>query len=164
MKFRLIFTVLIYLLMSYIAFKNSGTDGKNMMNYRLYPDEVQKALKKDDDLKKIVPDDRSQTSIMLSNFIIYAIIFGFFGIICKRQLAFNGYLDAFVFFLVLGETLNLYDLLVIDLLWWRNSKRIRFSILQNKDAYQNPKKHLNAFLWNVPLFIVVALFVSLIVR
>ncbi len=29
--------------------------------------------------------------------------------------------------LLLGQALNLFDFLVIDLLWWRHTKRVRFS-------------------------------------
>ncbi len=41
--------------------------------------------------------------------------------------------------------LGLFDLLVIDLLWWRNTKRTRFSFLPEKKYYQNPKKHIESF-------------------
>ena len=45
-----------------------------------------------------------------------------------------GYLPTFWYFLAFGEGLGLFDLLVIDLLWWRNTKRIRFSFLPEKGA------------------------------
>lgn len=41
-------------------------------------------------------------------------------------------MDAFIFFLIAGELVNLFDLLVIRMLWWPNTKRIRFSILPKK--------------------------------
>lgn len=48
-------------------------------------------------------------------------------------------------FLILGEGLNLFDLIVIDLLWWRNSKRIRFSCVPQIEMYKNPRKHIESF-------------------
>ncbi len=35
---------------------------------------------------------------------------------------------------------------LIDLLWWRNTKRIRFLKIPQKELYQNPKKHISVFL------------------
>lgn len=46
---------------------------------------------------------------------------------------------------------------LIDLLWWRNTKRIRFSFLPEKACYQNPRKHIDSFLKGIPLFAVTAL-------
>ena len=97
-------------------------------------------------------------------FVLAYFIFGFFGFIFKNQLAFTGYMDAFIFFLVAGELANLFDLLVIRLLWWPNTKRIRFSILPKKEYYQDRKKHINGFLMNIPVYIVVALLVAVFVR
>lgn len=164
MEYRIIFVVFFCLLMFYLAYKNSGSDAKNMINFKHYSDEAQKAIRKDSDLKKIAPDDKSVLALLISNLIINLILFGFFGVIFKKQLAFTGYMDAFIFFLVAGELVNLFDLLVIRLLWWPNTKRIRFSILPKKEYYQDRKKHINGFLMNIPVYIVVALLVAVFVR
>lgn len=164
MEYRIIFVVFFCLLMFYLAYKNSGSDAKNMINFKHYSAEVQKAIRKDDDLKKIAPDDKSVLTLLISNLIINLILFGFFGFIFKKQLTFTGYMDAFIFFLVAGELVNLFDLLVIRLLWWPNTKRIRFSILPKKEYYQDRKKHINGFLMNIPVYIVVALLVAVFVR
>ena len=164
MEYRILFVVFFCLLMFYLAYKNSGSDAKNMINFKHYSDEVQKAIRKDSDLKKIAPDDKSVLTLLISNLIINLILFGFFGVIFKKQLAFTGYMDAFIFFFVAGELVNLFDLLVIRLLWWPNTKRIRFSILPKKEYYQDYKKHINGFLMNIPVYIVIALIVALFVR
>lgn len=44
-----------------------------------------------------------------------------------------------------------------DLLWWRNTKRIRFSFLPEKSHYQDSGKHIGSFLRGIPLFAVVAI-------
>ena len=59
--------------------------------------------------------------------------------------------------------LGLFDLVVIDLLWWRNTKRTRFSFLPEKKYYQNPKKHIESFWRGIPLFAAVAALSALIV-
>ena len=75
----------------------------------------------------------------------------------------NAYLSAFWYFLAFSEGLGLFDLLVIDLLWWRNTKRTRFSFLPEKKYYQNPKKHIESFWRGIPLFAAVAALSALIV-
>ncbi len=59
--------------------------------------------------------------------------------------------------------LNLFDLIIIDLLWWRNSERIRFSCVPEKEAYQNPKKHVDSFMRGIPTFALVAVLTGLII-
>lgn len=56
----------------------------------------------------------------------------------------------------LSFLLVLLDLVIIDLLWWRNTRRIRFSFLLEKTPYQDPGKHIGSFLRGIPLFAVVA--------
>ena len=81
----------------------------------------------------------------------------------KSVLGLNNYLSAFWYFLAFGEGLGLFDLLVIDLLWWRSTKRIRFSFLPEKKYYQNPKKHIESFWRGIPLFAAAAALAALIV-
>ena len=59
--------------------------------------------------------------------------------------------------LILGIVLNIFDLLVIDLLWWRNSKRVRFKSIDNAELYKDPKKHIESFLKALVMFTLVAL-------
>lgn len=49
----------------------------------------------------------------------------------------------------------MFDLVIIDLLWWRNTKRIRFSFLPEQSHYQDPTKHISSFLRGIPLFALV---------
>ena len=50
MEYRIVFVVFFCLLMFYLAYKNSGSDAKNMINFKRYSCDVQKAIRKDDDL------------------------------------------------------------------------------------------------------------------
>lgn len=89
--------------------------------------------------------------------------FPFWGLALKNVLNLNDYLSVFWYFLAFGEGLGLFDLLVIDLLWWRSTKRIRFSFLPEKKYYQDPKKHIESFLRGIPLFAATAALAALIV-
>ena len=95
--------------------------------------------------------------------LLFTVVFSVLGLALKSVLGLNNYLSAFWYFLAFGEGLGLFDLLVIDLLWWRSTKRIRFSFLPEKKYYQDPKKHIESFLHGMPLFAAIAALTALIV-
>lgn len=99
-----------------------------------------------------------------TDIIMFTVVFLILGLVLKDALDLVDFQTIFLYFLVLGEGLNLFDLVVIDLLWWRNSKRIRFSCVPEKVAYQNPKKHVDSFLRGIPTFATVAIIVALILN
>ena len=143
-----------YLLYWAICFLGTGTDKKNLVGLRSYPDEVQTVVR--ERLGDAVPKAKSISAILLSNLAFFTLIFSVIGLVFKQSLGFSGYLSAFWYFLLLGEGLGLFDLLVIDLLWWRNTKRVRFSFLPEKKYYREPSKHVGSFLRGIPLFAAVA--------
>lgn len=132
-----------------MCFLGTGTDKKNLAGLRSYPDAVQSIVRErlDD-----APKEKSISSILLSNLVFFTVIFSVIGLVFKSLLDFEGFLPAFWYFLILGEGLGLFDLLVIDLLWWRNTRRIRFSFLPEKELYQDASKHIGSFVRGIPLF------------
>ena len=122
------------------------------MGLRSYPINVQKIVR---EKMNNAPKAKSITNILISNILLFTIVFSIMGLLFKNIYNFNNYLSAFIYFLLLGEGLGLFDLLIIDLLWWRNTKRIRFSFLTDKQYYQDPKMHIDSFIRGIPLFIVV---------
>ncbi len=145
-----------------ICFLLTGSDRKNLIGLRSYPDSVQEKVRE----KGLVGKEKKSpriVSILVSNTLLFTLVFSVIGLVFRRTLLFEGYLDAFVYFLILGEGLGLFDLLVIDLLWWRNTKRIRFSFIPDKEEYQNPEKHLGSFWRGIPMFAAVAALTALVV-
>ena len=128
-----------YWLACYLA---TGTDRKNLAGLRSYPDAVQRAVRAHPELGNTAPREKSMASILLGNLLLFTAVFSALGSALKGVLGLNGFETAFRFFLALGEGLGLFDLVVIDLLWWRNTQRIRFSFLPEKAPYQNPGKHI----------------------
>ena len=96
-------------------------------------------------------------------FCFFTAVFSVLGLALKGVLNLDGYLPAFWYFLAFGEGLGLFDLLVIDLRWWRSTKRIRFSFFPEKKYYQDPKKHIESFLRGIPLFAAIAALTALAV-
>ena len=160
---KIIIAVAFYFLYWGICFLGTGTDKKNLLGLRSYPAEVQNHVRSDPQLGKAVPKEKSAAAVLLSNLLLFTVLFSVLGLALKSVLNFDGYLSAFWYFLAFGEGLGLFDLLVIDLLWWRNTKRIRFSFLPEKEYYRNPKKHIESFLRGIPLFAAVAALTALIV-
>lgn len=130
----------------------TGTDEKNLKNYMSYPDEVQKQIKEIKAYREKFKKS-SKLSIWITNFLIFIPLFLFLGILSREK----KFIYNFIYLLTLGEILNLFDLIIIDLLWWRNTKRIRLSKIPQKKLYQSPKKHIESFLRAFILYILVAL-------
>ena len=160
---KIIIAVVLYFLYWGMCFLGTGTDRKNLLGLRSYPEEVQSRVRSDPQLAKDAPKEKSAAAILLGNLLLFTVVFSILGLALKNVLNLNSYMPAFWYFLALGEGLGLFDLLVIDLLWWRNTKRIRFSCLPEKKYYQDPKKHIASFLRGIPLFAVIAALVALIV-
>ena len=160
---KIIVAAAFYILYGGVCFLVTGTDRKNLLGLRSYPEEVQSRVRSDPQLGQAVPKAKSTTAVLLGNFLLFTVVFSVLGLALKNVLNLNDYLSAFWYFLAFGEGLGLFDLLVIDLTWWRSTKRIRFSFLPEKKYYQNPKKHIESFWRGIPLFAAAAALAALIV-
>lgn len=156
MAIKITTAFLFYLFYWFCCFLGTGTDQKNLAGLCSYPDTVQQVVREHPMLGKSAPKEKSIPSILLGNLLLFTVVFSVLGLVLKNVLGLNDFLTAFLFFLALGEGLGLFDLIIIDLLWWRNTKRIRFSFLSEKKHYQDPSKHIGSFLRGIPLFAVVA--------
>ena len=134
----------------------TGGDRKNLLGLRSYPEDVQRIVRQCPELSPYLPKEKSLPAILLSNLLLFTVVFSVLGLVFKTVLGLTSYRAAFFYFLALGEGLGLFDLVVIDLLWWRNTKRIRFSFLPEKAPYHDPEKHIGSFLRGIPLFAAVA--------
>lgn len=146
---------ILYLLYWGICVLCTGTDQKNLASLRAYPDAVQTRVKQEAALQDKLPKEKSQSAVFLSNFVLFTVVLTLLGWAFKGTLTDFG--AAFGYLLAVGEGLNLFDLLVIDLLWWRNSPRVRFSFLPEKGLYHAPEKHVQAFVRGIPMFALAAL-------
>lgn len=130
----------------------TGTDEKNLKSYPSYPDEVQEQVQQIKEYRGKFKEANKLTA-WIGNFLVFTVLFFALGLLFRQK----SFMPNFLSLLVLGQTLNVFDLIVIDLLWWRNSKRIRFSKIPEKQLYQNPKKHIEAFGRALVLYACVAL-------
>lgn len=148
----LIELIILCLIFFVLCFLGTGTDEKNLKNYDSYPDELQSKIKEIVDYQGKF-EERSKISTFIVNFIIFSLIFFFLGLKIRQ----DSFIQNFISISILGQGLNIFDLLVIDLLWWRNTKRIRFTKIPEKSLYQNPRKHIEAFLRALLMYFFIAL-------
>ncbi len=159
---KICFVVGLCLVFWLICFLSTGNDQKNMLGFRSYPKEIQELIRKDPVLGKSAPSEINMRKVLISNFILFTLIFLIVGLILKYTVGFAGFADTFIYFFILGEVLNLFDLIVIDLLWWRNTSRIRFSSIPDKKLYQNPTVHISSFIRAIFMYLVIALVLAVI--
>lgn len=135
-----------------ICCMNTGSDDKNIKSYASYPDEVQEMIKKNPALQSKIKTVSPFVSFV-SNIFVFGIVLFIFGLFVKE----DGFKANFINLLILGQCLNAFDFLIIDMLWWRNSKRIRFVDTEDRqDLYSNPKKHFISFLKGIAVFLIIA--------
>ncbi len=141
-----------------ICYLGTGTDEKNLKGLSAYPDPIQQRVKSDGVLGPKVKTI-SPIAGFLSNLLLYTVLL---LIICYFDRE-DGFTANFLNVLVMGESLNLFDLLVIDLLWWRHTKRIRFTGTENQpELYSDPKNHLKSFFKGALMFFAAALIAGLV--
>ena len=146
-------TIIICIVFFLLCYLGTGTDEKNLRSYSSYPDKVQDGIKNIAEYQGHFKENNNKAVTFLSNFLLFLVVLFVFGLIIRSK----NLWDNFLALSVMGQGLNFFDLFVIDLLWWRNTKRIRFTKIPEKELYQNPRKHIEAFGRAFVMYAIVAL-------
>ena len=140
-------------LLTLICYLNTGTDLKNLKSYRNYSDEVQLIVRQRNELQGHIKEKKGKT-VFFSNFILFGILLFLCGLLVKT----NSFGKNFLYLTIMGQGINLFDLLILDMLWFRKSKRVRFSGTEDKDElYQGMKKHLSSFYKGILMYFLIAI-------
>ena len=134
-----------------LCFLGTGTDEKNIKSYASYPDEVQKRIREVDEYQGKY-HEANKLVTWFANLVVFLVLFMIFGAFLREK----DFSQNFIKLLILGQALNIFDLVVIDLLWWRNTKRIRFTKIPDKSLYQDPKPHIDSFVRALIMYTIVA--------
>ncbi len=148
----LLISIFLSLLLWIICILSTGTDQKNIKSFRSYSKEVQSILKERYDIQ-----DTSTLRVFLSNFILFIVIF----LILSRFFHQKTYLENFIQWFMIGQFINLFDFIVIDFLWFRHTKRIRFSFLPDPKYYQDMSNHFSSFYRGIIMYLLIALLIAL---
>lgn len=145
-------TIILCIVFFLLCYLETGTDEKNLKSYSSYPDEVQSHIK---DIAAYQGQfkESNKAIAFVSNFLLFLCLLFALGLLIREK---NWWYN-FLALTIIGQELNFFDLLIIDLLWWRNTKRIRFTKIQEKKLYQNPKKHIEAFSRALIMYSLIAL-------
>lgn len=136
-----------------LCYLGTGGDEKNMKSFYSYPDAVQEKLRQNPALYGMPPAKPSALKSFMANLVLFTAVF----LILWAALGRAGFVRAFLYLLLVGQGLNLFDLLVIDACWWRRSGRTRFTGIAEGTLYCGMGKHLAAFWRAVPMFACAAL-------
>lgn len=134
-----------------LCYLGTGTDEKNLRSYDSYPNEVQKRIREIDEYNGKFKE-RNVCVTFFSNLVLFLVLFFIIGFFIRGRIFAHNFLKLFI----LGQALNTFDLVFIDLIWWRNAKRIRLSKIPQKELYQNPRKHIDSFLRATIMYTAVA--------
>lgn len=141
-----------------LCYLGTGTDEKNIKSYRSYPVKVQEMLKENEKLKGLIRE-ASPIRVFASNVVLFSVIFFLAGLPLRRQELLGNFLNI----LIMGQVLNAFDYFIMDLLWFRHTRRTRFQGTEDDDAlYHDPGNHLKAFLRGIPAFLTVAVIDGLV--
>ena len=103
---KIMIAAVFYFLYWGVCFLGTGTDRKNLIGLRSYPDEVQTRVQSDPQLGQAVPKAKSTAAILLSNLLLFTVVFSVLGLALKSVLGLNNYLSAFWYFLAFSEGLG----------------------------------------------------------
>lgn len=151
--------ITLYGLFFFICYLSTGGDKKNMKNFYAYPDVVQAKIRQNNDLSKMIPVKTSYLKSFLSNLILFTSIFIVIGLV----LSYSDFIRTVIFLLILGEGLNLFDLLIIDCCWWSRTDRTHFTDIIESNDYRGISKHWWSFLRGVPVFVCAAIIAAIVI-
>ena len=81
----------------------TGGDRKNLLGLRSYPEDVQRIVRQCPELSPYLPKEKSLPAILLSNLLLFTVVFSVHGLVFKTVLGLTSYRAAFFYFLALGE-------------------------------------------------------------
>ncbi len=155
----IIVAIILYGLFFGMCYLGTGGDKKNMKSFYSYPDAVQIKIRQNNDLSKMIPVKPSYLKSFLSNLMLFTIAFLVIGFVLKL----SEFIPAFIYLLILGEGLNLFDLLIIDCCWWSRTKRTHFTDIVDDNDYHGISKHWAAFLRGIPVFACAAMIAAAVI-
>lgn len=159
MMTTILLTIILCLVFWGCCYISTGGDEKNIKAYATYPEDVQAYVRNSPKLKEQIENSNLLVSpnpvkTFFANAVLFMVVLFLMGIFVRT----GSFAVNFLRLSVIGRGLNLFDYVVIDLLWWRNTKRIRFGGTEdNSELYRNPKKHTVSFVKGIVMFLVVAL-------
>lgn len=149
-----IFCLLFTLAIAVQYFKNDPVKG--LYNY---PPKIQERVKSLEEYQGQIPTKNDKVLAK----IIGALVFVIIGVLLARMAGAKGFMEAFIHMFILFTIVNLYDLIVIDWLLFRNLKGFRISGTEDMvSEYHNYGFHFVAFMRGIIIGLVISVIVGLV--
>lgn len=143
--------VIMCVMFALLAYLGTGTDAKNIKGFRNYPEKVKERVRKNPDLAPLIKES-PMWAVWMSNLLTFTVILFVLGLDMRT----DSFWLNFLYINIVGQTFNLFDLAVIDFLWWRNSKRPVLSGTEDlRKEYLDMHSHVMSFLRAIPMFLVI---------
>ena len=139
-------------LLSLAAYLGTGSDERNLRSFGSYPEKVKERIRKNPAFSGMYRERNVFVSIS-GNFVVFSVVLFLLGLMVRT----DSYIINFLYLLLIGQTGNIFDLCIIDMLWWRSSMRVRISGTEDmNDEYRDLTPHIHAFLRALVMFTVIA--------
>lgn len=145
-----------------ICYNSTGSDTKNACHLYSYNDNIKRQVWNKKELQGIL---KAHNKDGLQIFFYNLLLFFFLYLIIDLVFYFAFKLPSkflVIFTLFSGIYFNLFDLLIIDICWFRNTKRVRFSFIKDEKDYKEIKLHFYSFIRGIIMFIIITILIALI--
>lgn len=126
-----------------------------------YPPAIQERVKELDEYKNQIPTNENKiTSKLIVSIIIVTVV----SLILKYINGYDNFMEGFGYSFLIWTIINIYDALVIDIIWFCHSKRVRFKGTENMDKeYKNYKFHIMESLKGEIIGLVLCILIGVII-
>lgn len=147
----IIFTVMVYFM--------SREPIKTLFNY---PPKIQERVKSLDEYKDKIPTEENKVSVKIGASIIFLIIM---SLLVRYVNGCTTFIDAFLNGFILWTVVNLYDLVVLDIIWFCHDKYFVFKGTEDMvEEYHNYWFHTKGFFIGEGLALVISSLAGIIVQ
>ena len=152
-------SIILCLLFTLMVFIMSRNPIKTLYNY---PPKIQERVKSLDQYKDKIPTKENK----IITKVLASILFLIFIVVILRYI--NGYttfLESFTYGFLLWTIINLWDVLVLDIIWFCHDKYFVFKGTEDMmDEYHNYWFHIKGFFMGEALAIIICLLAGLIIQ
>jgi len=126
-----------------------------------YPKAIQERVKELEEYKNQIPTNENKIA---SKMIVSIVIVILVSLILKYINGYDTFIEGFGYSLLIWTIVNIYDALVIDIMWFCHSKKVRFKGTEDMDKeYKNYKFHIIESLKGEFIGLVLCILIGLVI-
>ncbi len=147
----ILFTIMVYII--------SREPIKTLYNY---PPKIQERVKSLEEYKDKIPTNENKIVAKVIASLIFLIII---SIVLRYINGYTTFKDSFIYGFLLWTIVNLYDVIVLDIIWFCHDKHFVFKGTEDmKDEYHNYFFHIKGFLIGEGLALIICSLAGLIIN